>query len=68
MSTCVELALYNIVGEKVTTLISGVRDGGVYRLVWDGRDEAGRALASGVYLYRLEAGGQTLTRRLLLIR
>ena len=64
----VELALYNIVGEKVATLMSGVRDGGVYHLIWDGRDEAGRTLASGVYLYRLEAGGQTLTRRLLLIR
>ena len=64
----VELVLYNTIGGKVATLVSGVREGGVYHVVWDGRDEAGRTLASGLYLYRLEAGGQTLTQRLLLIR
>jgi hypothetical protein len=64
----VELVLYNTIGGKVATLVSGVRDGGVYHVVWDGRDEAGRTLASGLYLYRLEAGGQALTQRLLLVR
>jgi len=66
--TPVELTLYNILGEKVLTLVSGLRDAGSYRLVWDGTDHAGRELSSGVFLYRLEVDGAVATRRLLLLR
>jgi hypothetical protein len=45
-----------------------VRAAGNYRLNWDGRDDSGAALASGMYLYRLEAGGKVETRKLLLLR
>ncbi|NKB65641.1 MAG: T9SS type A sorting domain-containing protein [Candidatus Latescibacteria bacterium] len=64
----VELALYNLVGQKVQTLVQGQRPAGTYTVRWDGRDEAGRELASGLYLYRLQAGGQVKTRKLLLLR
>ena len=65
----IELALYNLAGQQVATLARGWRRAGAYALDWDGRDDMGRALASGVYLYRLEAGaGQAETRKLVLLR
>jgi len=64
----VELALYNLAGQKVVTLANGYREAGRHTARWDGRDDQGRALASGVYLYRLQAGAQVETRKLLLVR
>jgi hypothetical protein len=62
------LAVYNLTGQKVATLVHGLREAGAYTLRWDGRDDDGRELASGVYLYRLEAGERVETRKLLLLR
>jgi poly(3-hydroxybutyrate) depolymerase len=67
-SAKVELALYNLAGQKVATLAEGVREAGAYTLRWDGRDDSGRELASGVYVYRLQGGSRTETRKLLLLR
>jgi hypothetical protein len=64
----VELAVYNLAAQKVTTLALGLRDAGSYAIRWDGRDASGKELASGVYLYRLTAAGRTETRKLLLLR
>ena len=66
----VELAVYNLTGQRVATLTEGVREAGTYAVGWDGRDDDGRALASGVYLYRLQTGsGQEVEmRKLLLLR
>ena len=46
----------------------GRREAGSYGVSWDGRDERGAEFASGIYLYRLRAGAQTQTRKLLLLR
>jgi D-alanyl-D-alanine carboxypeptidase len=64
----VELVLYNLAGQQVATLAGGTRQAGAYTVTWDGRDDQGRALASGVYLYHLRAGAQEQTRKLLLLR
>ena len=64
----VELAVYNLAGQKVVKLVHGPGQAGSYTLRWDGRDAQGRELASGVYLYRLKAGGRAETRKLLLLR
>ena len=64
----VELAIYNLAGQKVATLIEGQRVAGTYTVAWDGRDAQERDLASGVYLYKLQAGSQVETRKLLLMR
>ena len=61
-----ELAVYNLAGQKVTSLVHGPREAGSYTLRWDGRNGAGHELASGVYFYRLQAGDQVETRKLLL--
>ncbi len=60
--------VYDLVGQKAATLAQGRREAGTYSLTWDGRDDDGRDLASGVYLYRLQAGSQVETRKLLLLR
>jgi hypothetical protein len=64
----VELALYNLAGQKVVSLVRGPREAGTYTAIWDGRDDQGRELASALYLCRLQAGARVETRKLLLLR
>jgi pimeloyl-ACP methyl ester carboxylesterase len=64
----VALVLYNLVGQQVATLVQEAREAGAHAVLWNGEDEHGRALASGVYLYRLRTGSQEQTRKLLLLR
>ncbi|HXV14880.1 MAG TPA: FlgD immunoglobulin-like domain containing protein [Candidatus Krumholzibacteria bacterium] len=64
----VDVSVYDVSGRRVATIASGVRDAGDYDLDWNGTDDAGRRVAAGVYFYRLEAGGRTLTRKLVLTR
>ena len=63
-----ELAVYNLRGQRVATLAAGAREAGVFQLRWDGRDEKGNQLASGVYLYRLQVGQWAEMRKLVLLR
>ncbi len=67
-STYVKLAIYNILGQKVVTLIDGQRKAGTHHVFWYGTDEGGQAVATGIYLYRLEAGNFKESRKMLLLR
>ncbi len=62
------LTIVDTAGRRLRVLASGKLSAGHHSLVWDGRDERGRLLPSGVYLYRLEMGGQRLTRKMLLLK
>ena len=64
----VTLSIYDVSGRLIRTLIEEPRAAGVYKQPWDGRDAAGRAVASGVYFYRLRAGAFTDTKKLVLAR
>ena len=64
----VELAVFNMEGQHVTTLVKGERRSGDYTLRWDGRDNQEREVASGIYLYRLRVGEWMQTRKLTLLR
>jgi len=64
----VELSIYDLSGQKVEVLVNGWRPAGDYSVRWDGRDQRGDALASGVYLYRLQTGGEVGARKLLLLK
>ena len=66
--TEVELAVYNLAGQKVATLAQGLRQAGIYSLRWDGQGDDGREQASGVYLYRLITGDRGVAQKLLLLR
>ena len=62
------LAVYDVSGRLVTVLQEGARPAGRYAAQWDGRDAQGRAAPSGVYFVRLETGGRTDARKLVLLR
>jgi hypothetical protein len=64
----VVLRIYDIAGRHLRALADGWREPGVYSEVWDGRDDAGKQLSSGVYFYRLDAGDFVATRTMVLLR
>jgi len=64
----VEVSLYNLKGQKVRTLHKGILKSGEHKLIWDGKDNTGRTVSSGVYFTRIETGKQSLTRKLLLMK
>jgi hypothetical protein len=74
VQSTVTLTIYTILGQKVKTLVSGVEDAGVKQVQWDGRNERGLGVATGVYFYRLEAravsGNASFTqvKKMLLLR
>ena len=64
----VRLTIYNLLGQRVRTLVAEAQAAGTYSVTWDGRGAAGAPAASGVYLVRLEAGRSVATQRLVLVR
>ena len=64
----VDITVYDLLGQRVRTLANGGFEPGVYRASWDGRDDHGDPVASGVYLYRLRAGEQALSQKAILVR
>ena len=65
----VALDIYNVKGQKVNTLINNqIMETGAHNVIWNGRDDTGRAVGSGVYFYKLSYRGQELTRRMMLIK
>jgi hypothetical protein len=63
-----ELVVYDIEGRRVRTLVKGFVPAGDHGVVWDGRDDAGNRVASGVYLYRLRAGAVVETKKMVLVK
>ena len=64
----VTLKVYNLNGQVVKTLVNESKSFGTHSAVWDGRDQAGNPVASGIYMYRLETGGKVLTRKMFLAK
>ncbi len=62
------LEVFTLTGQRVAVLHQGLQQAGYHRLHWDGRDDAGRPVASGMYLYRLVTNEVVLTRKLTLLR
>jgi len=67
-SSRVTLAIYNLLGQRVATLIDAHQPAGQHSVRWDGKDDVGKNVASGIFFYRLETGGLVSTRRLVLLR
>jgi hypothetical protein len=64
----VELAIYTVNGRRVTTLVRGTRDPGLYQLVWNGRDDGGRTVGAGVYYVHLASAQGKFTRAITYLR
>ncbi len=64
----VSLKVYDIRGRLVSTLVAEIKTAGTYTVFWDGINNAGQKVASGVYFYRLQAGEFTQTRKMVLLK
>lgn len=64
----VTLAVYNALGGHVVTLLDDHEAAGARDVRWDGRDAAGQRVGSGVYFYRIDAGGASLARKMVLLK
>ena len=62
------LKLYNILGEEVRELVDAIQGRGNYRVNWDGKDNQGKDVASGIYFYQLHASDYRETKRMVLIK
>ena len=64
----VSLTIYNLLGQKVATLVDQIQQSGIYTANWNGTSDNGIAVSSGLYLYRLHAGSFVATKKMLLIK
>ena len=62
------LVIYNLLGQQVRTLLKETMDAGFHSVVWDGKDELGKQVASGVYIYRLQSGDFSTAKRMMLLK
>lgn len=62
------LKVYNIKGELVKTLVQQNQAPGIYQITWDGKNESGQVVSSGVYFYLLEAGDRKEAKKMLLLK
>lgn len=64
----VSLVIYNLLGQRVRTLVKATQQSGTYQVDWDGRDEWGNSVASGIYFFRLAAGPYARIRKMTLLK
>ena len=67
-SGAVSIKIFNIKGQLVKTLYSGVKAGGTHSITWDGKDNGKRDVSSGVYFLRMDTNGYASTRKMLLMK
>ncbi len=68
VSEQVVLKIYDMLGREVRTLVDELQQPGTYRTEWDGRDNSGREVVSGVYFYQLKTRGYLKTNKMMLVR
>ena len=64
----ISLSVYNILGQRIASLVSTAMEPGTHTARWNGRDDAGRVMPSGVYIYKLEGPGFVQARRMVLMK
>jgi hypothetical protein len=64
----IELRIFNQLGQEVRTLVNERQHPNYYRIQWDGRDNAGKQMVSGIYVYRLQADSFSRSRKMVLIK
>jgi len=67
-NTHVTLEIFNVKGQKVRTLVNGPVEAGNRQVIWNGIDDRGQGVASGVYFYRMKTDDYTATKRMMLIK
>jgi serine protease len=67
-SADVELVVINVLGQQIRTLVNEYQSAGAHSVVWDGRDQGGNQVASGIYFYRMISDGSVDTKKMLLMK
>jgi len=67
-SSDIILKVYNLLGQEVKTLVNEHQSSGTKSVVWDGRDNLGKPVSTGMYVYRIEAGGFIRARKMMLVQ
>jgi len=67
-ATTVRLTIYNVLGQKIRTLVDQALGSGFHKAIWDGRSDSGLSVVSGTYIYRFEAGSFIDTNKMLLLK
>lgn len=63
------ISIYNVLGQKIRTLVDEKKqNAGTHTVQWNGRDDAGTQVTSGIYIYQIQAADFTLSRKLILLR
>jgi photosystem II stability/assembly factor-like uncharacterized protein len=65
---CISLKIYNMLGQVVRTLVDDEKVPGSYEVTWDGKDEQGNEVASGIYFCKLEVGDKSQTKKMVLMK
>ena len=63
----VRLEIFNLLGQRLATLVDGTRPAGSHTAMWDATDAGGRAVGAGVYIYRMSSEGRSMSRRMVLV-
>ncbi|RLC57347.1 MAG: hypothetical protein DRH89_03735, partial [Candidatus Cloacimonadota bacterium] len=64
----VNLEIFNVRGQKVKTLVNKSMDAGLHQIVWEGLDDAGKQISSGIYFYKMQAGEYNATRKMIMMK
>jgi hypothetical protein len=67
-SSTINLTIFNVLGQKVKVLAEGSKQAGTHTLSWDGRDEMGAAVSTGLYFYKLTDGNNSVTKKMALMK
>jgi len=64
----VRLDVFDILGRQVSTLVNAEMSAGTWRVVWNGKDANGSPVATGMYIYRIQAGSFSMVKKMLMIK
>ncbi|KPL03577.1 MAG: hypothetical protein AMJ73_06415, partial [candidate division Zixibacteria bacterium SM1_73] len=64
----ITLTIYNMLGQKVKVLVNEHQSAGRKSVTWDGKDDQGREMTSGVYLYRMQAGDFVQSKKMVVLK
>jgi hypothetical protein len=64
----IDISVYNVLGQKIKTLVSDRQQAGYYQILWNGDNHSGQTVASGVYFYKIEAGNFVKVRKMLYLK
>lgn len=64
----VHLSVFNVLGQQVKELVNGTMEAGVHEVIWDGKDNNGTSVASGIYFYKINANSFVSTKKMVLLK